>query len=181
MEQRKIQGYEKYTITTEGEVISNKGTKPKKLKPQRASKSKSGYLQVRLYDNSGELGKLQYVHRLVYQTFVGEIPEKMEIDHIDANTLNNRLDNLQALSRQGNMGKYAKQYHGINLRDYRDELIKDYETLGSFKKVAKKWGVSITAIHRVIRNRTHYRKPDGSYSTRTYDDNINDDYSRGKI
>ena len=180
METKTIEGYEKYTITTEGEVISNKGLKPKKLKPQRASSSKKKYLQVRLYDNSGELGKLQYVHRLVYETFVGKIEDGLEIDHKDTDTANNKLDNLQVLTRKENMGKYATQFHGVNLRDYRDELIKDYETLGTFKKVAEKWEVSLTAVNRVIRNRTHYRKPDGSYGTRKYDRNINDEYSKGK-
>lgn len=181
MLRKEIKGYPAYSITTEGEVYSTKWGKPRKLKPQKASKSKTGYLQVRLYDKSGELGKLQYVHRLMYETFVGDIPEKMEIDHIDADTTNNKLENLQALSRKGNMGKYAKQYHGINLRDYRDELIKDYEELGSFKKVGEKWGVSLTAVNRVIRNRMHTILPTGKYGTRTYDETIQDEYTRKLI
>jgi hypothetical protein len=86
-----IEGYDAYEITEEGDVFSNKGTKPRVLKPQPASQSKKGYVQVRLYDNSGKLGKLQYVHRLVYTHFVGEIPEGLEIDHIDGNPRNNNL------------------------------------------------------------------------------------------
>lgn len=177
MEIKEIKGYPAYSITTEGEVYSTKWGKPRKLKPQKASKSKTGYLQVRLYDKSGELGKLQYVHRLVYQNFIGEIPEGLEIDHLDADTANNKLENLQAISRKGNMGKYAKQCYGINLRDYRDELIKDYEELGSFKKLAKKWGASITAVHRVVRNVVYYKNSNGSYGTRIYDETIQDEYS----
>ena len=177
MKTKQIKGYPAYSITTEGEVYSTKWGKPRKLKPQKASKSKTGYLQVRLYDKSGELGKLQYVHRLMYETFVGEIPNKFEVDHIDADTTNNKLENLQALSRKGNMGKYARQHHGINLRQHRDELIKDYEELGSFKKLATKWDVSITAVNRVVNNVTHYRKSDGSYGTRTYDETIQDEYT----
>jgi hypothetical protein len=171
-----IEGYDKYEITEEGEVFSHKYKKPKKLKPQPASQSKKGYLQVRLYDNSGKLGKLQYVHRLVYETFVGKIPEGLEIDHMDSNPRNNSLSNLQLLSRRGNTDKYNRKKHKILLRDHRDELIQDYETLGSFKKVAKEWGVSITAVNRVIRNRVHTRV-DGKYTTKTYDNNINDEWS----
>ena len=173
---KRIEGYEKYSINEQGEVFSHKWGKKRKLKPQRASQSKKGYYQVRLYDNSGELGKLQYVHRLVYETFVGKIPEGLEIDHMDSNPSNNTLSNLQLLSRRGNTDKYNRKKHKVLLRDYRDELIKDYETLGSFKKVAKKWGVSLTAIHRVVRNRVH-TKIDGKYTTKTYDETIKDNYS----
>jgi hypothetical protein len=176
METKTIEGYPKYSITSEGDVFSHKGTKPRLLKPQAASQSKKGYVQVRLYDNSGKLGKLKYVHRLVYQTFKGEIPQGLEIDHIDSNPRNNNISNIQLLSRRDNTDKYNRKARKYLLRDVRDELIQDYETLGSFKKVAKKWGVSITAVNRVIRNRVH-TKINGKYSTRTYDNNINDKYS----
>ena len=171
-----IEGYDKYEITKEGNVFSHKGRTPKLLKPQPASQSKKGYLQVRLYDDSGELGKLQYVHRLVYETFVDKIPEGLEIDHMDGNPRNNSLQNLQLLSRRGNTDKYNRKKHKILLRDHRDELIQDYIELGSFKKVAEEWGVSITAVNRVIRNRVHTRV-NGKYSTKKYDDNINDEWS----
>ena len=172
-----IEGYDAYEITEEGKVFSHKGKKPRLLKPQPASQSKKGYLQVRLYDNSGKLGRLQYVHRLVYTHFVGEIPEGLEIDHIDGNPRNNTLTNLQVLSRRGNTDKYNRKKQGILLRDYRDELIEDYKQLGTFKKVAKKWGVSITAVNRVIRNRMHTILDTGKYGTRTYDENIKDEWS----
>ena len=174
---KKVKGYEKYTINENGEVFSHKYNKPRKLKPQRATQSKKGYYQVRLYDDSGELGKLQYVHRLVYQTFVGEIPHGKEIDHVDGDPTNNNLTNIQLLTRRGNTDKYNRKIQGGSiLRDKRDELIQDYIELGSFKKVAKKWGVSITAVNRVIRNRVH-TKINGKYTTKRYDDNINDKYS----
>ena len=172
-----IEGYDAYEITEEGQVFSHKGKKPRLLKPQPASQSKKGYLQVRLYDNSGKLGKLQYVHRLVYTHFVGDIPEGLEIDHIDGNPRNNTLSNLQLLSRRDNTDKYNRKKHKILLRDHRDELIQDYIELGSFKKVAEEWGVSVTAVNRVIRNRVHTLLPNGKYGTKKYDDNINDEWS----
>jgi len=174
---KEIEGYEKYSITEQGDVYSLKWSKKRKLKPQRASQSKKGYVQVRLYDGSGKLGKLQYVHRLVWQNFVGEIPEGLEIDHIDGNPRNNNINNLQLLSRRDNTDKYNRKIRKYLLRDYRDELIEDYEELGTFKKVAKKWGVSITAVSRVIRNRVHTLLANGKYGTRTYDNNINDKWS----
>jgi len=45
------------------------------------------------------------VHRLVWETFNGEIPKGYEIDHINAVRDDNRLENLQLLSHLDNMRK----------------------------------------------------------------------------
>lgn len=46
--------------------------------------------------------KRRYTHRVVWELFNGEIPENMEIDHIDGNPLNNKIDNLRVVSRKIN-------------------------------------------------------------------------------
>lgn len=43
------------------------------------------------------------IHRLVYESFIGEIPEGYEIDHIDTDTRNNRIENLRIVTKKGNM------------------------------------------------------------------------------
>ena len=43
------------------------------------------------------------VHRLVWETFKGEIPEGLEIDHMDNNRKNNALNNLQLVTRAENI------------------------------------------------------------------------------
>jgi len=173
-----IKDYPKYTITESGEVYSTKWGYPKQLKPQRASQSKKGYVQVRLFNKEYPKGRLQYIHRLVYESFRGDIPNDLELDHIDSNPRNNNLSNLQLITRRGNNIKATRTNHGIYLRDYRDELIEDYKTLGTFKKVAEKWGKSYPAVWRVIRNRTHcYDIKTGKYSTRVYNENLSDKYT----
>lgn len=57
---------------------------------------KSGYVRL-------DTGKNHcLVHRLVYETFVGEIPEGMEIDHINTIRTDNRLENLRCVTRKEN-------------------------------------------------------------------------------
>lgn len=43
--------------------------------------------------------------RLVYAYFIGDIPENYDIDHIDNNPYNNKLNNLRLLTREENLRK----------------------------------------------------------------------------
>ena len=47
----------------------------------------------------------QLVHRLIWSCFNGVIPEGMEIDHIDNNRLNNKLENLQCITLKANRAR----------------------------------------------------------------------------
>lgn len=52
-------------------------------------------------------GKRKYfmISRLVYSAFNGEIPNGYEVDHLNNNPQDNRLDNLQLLSHSDNLKK----------------------------------------------------------------------------
>ena len=183
-----IKDFEDYVVTSEGDIWSLKWKKARKLKPQRASQSKKGYLQVRLFNKHTrrgvklktinkkmQMGKLHYVHRLVYETFIGEIPEGLEIDHKDGNPLNNSVDNLQTITRRQNILKYAAPKGKKYLRNYRDEIIEDYKKLKSMPLVAQKWNTSKGVIRRVIKNVYYNRKSVNGvieHTTTIFDDNL---------
>jgi hypothetical protein len=71
--------------------------KPKILTPQP---NNNGYLRIQLVN--GEERKRHYVHRLVATAFIDNGDNKREVNHIDSNFLNNKVDNLEWVTHKEN-------------------------------------------------------------------------------
>lgn len=71
-----------------------------------------GYVRVHLSKNGAI--KIHQVHRLVWEAFNGPIPEGMQVNHIDENPSNNRLENLNLMtpSQNINYGTRNKKVSG---------------------------------------------------------------------
>lgn len=96
---RDIPGYEGlYQVSNYGNVKSTRFNKERLLKP---GKSKTCYLCVALF--FGKSRKTQYVHRLVWIAFNGPAPSGMQVNHMNEVKTDNRLENLNLLSIQGNL------------------------------------------------------------------------------
>lgn len=50
-----------------------------------------------------------FAHRLTWEIHFGKIPEGMEIDHIDGDKQNNRIENLRLVNRLGNARNLSRQ------------------------------------------------------------------------
>lgn len=88
---KNIKNYEdEYEVSNLGRVRNKKTKKILKLQ-----KSKRGYMSIKLCKN-GKITRY-YVHRLVYEAFIGEIPNGMQVNHKDENPQNNVLPNIDTL------------------------------------------------------------------------------------
>ena len=94
-----IEGFEGYQVSNQGNIRSLKGKEPKILKPYDNG---YGYLYINLYKNNKMYAKR--VHKLVAEAFIPNTEEgKTEVNHINGNKTDNRLINLEFVSRSENI------------------------------------------------------------------------------
>lgn len=109
-------GYEElYAVSTEGRVKRVVGFQCKKDRLLKDHDNGSGYRFVHLSKDSKV--KQYYVHRLVALAFIDNEQSKEEVNHIDGDRSNNRLCNLEWVTRSENhyhRYNYLKQ-KGVNL------------------------------------------------------------------
>jgi hypothetical protein len=107
---RDIKGYEGYyqvsnlgNFKSLDRYIKYSDRKPVfvKGKSMNPSIKTNGYLSVMLTLDGTH--KRYFVHRIVYLTFKDEINKSLEINHIDGNKKNNRLENLEAITHKENI------------------------------------------------------------------------------
>ncbi len=102
-EWKRINGFEHYQISNEGEVMNSEG---KVLKPFCVG---AGYLQVALYRCGGKTKR--YIHRLVAEAFCENQNLYKEVNHKDGDKHNNHADNLEWCSRTENL---LHSYYTLN-------------------------------------------------------------------
>jgi len=103
--------------------VSNYGNARKilddKIHYYSTSPNSRGYVNIRLNHTDG----FRYnhtVHRLVASTFLG-YHDKLVINHIDGNRLNNRVENLEWVTRQQNVQHSMNITHYKRGKDFSDE------------------------------------------------------------
>lgn len=151
----RVKSLERVKIRSNGSSLY---VKEKILKP---SIRKTGYKSYGLQNNGI---KTVYAHRLIYQEFVGAIPEGMEVCHNDGDATNNNLDNLRIDTHKNNVGDMLS--HGTrpvgerngNAKVTEDIVIKlrsEYEKLGktrgSISKVARDFDLTVHMVGKVVR------------------------------
>lgn len=152
-EEKYIPGYEgRYLVSNMG-YVRKVGT----TRRNYGSINDRGYKQVHITDNSGKL-RTMLVSRLVADAFIPNPDGRTQVDHIDTNTANNRVDNLRwawpkenaannktALKRM-EPGLFRKQ----SFQAVRAVLCNGKEIFArTFKEMAQILGCSETTVSRV--------------------------------
>lgn len=87
------------TITTNGHIYNNKTNN----RVGTSIKNRRYYSYSMLEDGKGSRLHNILIHRLIWLFFYGDIPNNMEINHIDGNKTNNSLVNLEVVTRSENI------------------------------------------------------------------------------
>ena len=111
----KIEGYENYSVSSEGRVRNDKSGRI-----LRQSPNKCGYLQVRLFDDGR--GCTVRVHRLVANAFIPNPYKLSDVNHINEDKNNNRVDNLEWMSHKDNCNFGTRSVRIQSKRNYDDQI-----------------------------------------------------------
>lgn len=151
-------GIRSYYISEDGEVLS---TLSNKIKIMKQSISHDGYARIEL---KYELGKAKkyFIHRLVYQTYIGALKEGLVIDHKDGNTYNNHKDNLRQCTQKENIENALNHRFGNNhskrveIIDLRSGEIKSFDKV---KDLIEFTGISVkNGCLTKIKNHTMFKQ-----------------------
>jgi hypothetical protein len=165
-EWREIPGWPDY-------AVSNFGKVKRIVKPKRGRGRVGNILKARIPGggsypavnlSEGGLSTQWYVHRLVAHAFLGPCPEGKEVNHIDGDKLNPRLDNLEYVTRSGNMlhafqnglksNRGEKNSRATLTEDDVLSIIGEYTgAYGQCAALARRFNVSHAAVQDIVHGR----------------------------
>lgn len=159
--------YPDYEVSDAGYVRrATDGPRLKKHGVLKAIKNAYGYDQVGLYEAG--VRKVMRIHRIVVSSFVGPIPDGMQINHINGIRDDNRLENLEIVTpaenvrdqmrkrptnfpdRRGDKNQSAK-ISADDARAIRDEYEAGRRTQA---EIAWDYGITQNNVSKIVRKRT---------------------------
>lgn len=125
--------YNLYAASRRGDIINII-----RRKPSFGTKQRNGYMKITVRGHGQKGDKSMYVHRFVWESWMGIIPNGLHVDHKNEIIEDNRLENLQLLTPSQNIKKSVKN------RDY------------SFIKDTHKNKRSVKAINKETKEVSYY-------------------------
>lgn len=137
-------------------------------------KGNSGYSQVCI--NIGGKKKSIMIHRLVAKAFIPNPLNKPQVNHIDGNKLNNKVENLEWVTGKENM-KHALDlgiFKRYNNQTYKNKFGADHNRsvklicngiiYNGYSEASRKTGLKISTIHWGVK---HNKEVKGLYFQKT--------------
>lgn len=153
-----IDNHPDYRISTTGRIQSKKRGDWRDLKP---SLDGSGYPQAFMSENGVRYGRK--IHKLMQEAFFEHDPERLEINHINGNKRDNRLENLEQCNRienirhAGRTGLWSRpEKSGVPARKVR--IIETNQIFDSEHACAKAIGGSQGNISECLKGRRNKHK-----------------------
>ena len=142
-----VADYPNYSVSNYGRVRNNKTGYI--LKPLEVG---FGYVVVELWNKNGP--KSKKIHRLVAEAFLPNPDKKTQVNHIDGNKKNNRLDNLEWVTASENMKHSYDSKIRVPHQERPVRIVETGEIFKSVKECAEKIEGHDCDISRCLRQST---------------------------
>jgi hypothetical protein len=159
-EWRKVVGNDNYLVSNTGLIKELTTDRMLVKKPHGGCRVHGKYEGVTLIDSDGEKVKY-YVHRLMAEAFLPKpSPKHTDVRHINGVKTDNRLENIEWVTRSENMLKANE-----NMQVSRRRVVTDLPTVFAIRyesevygvpasTLAKQYGRSTTSVKKIIRYET---------------------------
>lgn len=108
METKKLDGFSKYLISSEGRIFSLSYNKTGELKELTIGDLRNGYKRIVLFSDTKKRKRF-LVHRIIAKLFVPNPLDLPQVNHINSNRGDNRAENLEWSTQSYNI-KYGYKY-----------------------------------------------------------------------
>ena len=97
------------------------------------SKDKDGYVKFAVSNKTGT--KQWLAHRYIWTKAHGDIPNGYDVDHIDFNPSNNKLENLQLVTRQQHRDRRQQKGTIIKRKSGNYQALRNNKHIGMFATI----------------------------------------------
>lgn len=159
---KSIKGFENYEVSNLGNIKNTNFKRTGKEQLIKPTKNSSGYLLLSLFKDSKR--NRFTVHRLVIDAFVLNIDNKKCVNHINGIKTDNRLENLEWNTHSENTlnafkiglmkNRFGESQHLSKLTEKQVLEIRENKECLSYRKMAKKYNVSVFTIQAVVKRIT---------------------------